>query len=532
MKTLPAPRESILEQLERMLVSDTFAGAERSRVLLKFLVEHVLENQPDRLKEYTIGSEALRRGDSFDPRTDPIVRAEASRLRNRLQQYYATNGVADTVLITLPKGSYVPQFEFRVAPGGKLTEAGETGDVRRASVWITRLVWFAIGGVAAGVVLGSALWVRGRARPEPETRPLEFEMELASGSLSLGSDFGTDVTLSPDGSRIVFVVRDRDGQLRLVTRGIGESTARNLPGTTGSRLPFSSPNGGWVGFWADGKVKKTAVDGGKPVVLADAADFSGASWVEDDNLIAVLGQAIVRVPASPGPTSVIVDLQREGVYPKWPDVLPGARHVLITAIGPPGPNNTSIEALSLTDGTRTVLLKGATFGRYRDGHLVYMNQGTLFAIPFDVDRLSTRGTAVPVLTDVSHAPTFGFGQLDIARNGTLVYRRSLANAPRVVSWIDRAGHVEPFFNRPNSYLFPRLSPDGRRAYPGNDGRTLNPGPKWRHDDIGPRPCIGSYDPAAGCSRQSLWCLDKRWPLPRHRIYEGSPLGANRRAITR
>ena len=436
-----------------------------------------VENQPDRLKEYTIGSEALGRGDSFDPRTDPIVRAEASRLRNRLQRSYATNGVADTVLITLPKGSYVPQFEFRVAPGGKLTEAGETGDVRRASVWINRLVWFAIGGVAAGVVLGSALWVRGRARPEPETRPLEFEMELASGSLSLGSDFGTDVTLSPDGSRIVFVVRDRDGQLRLVTRGVGESTARDLPGTTGSRLPFSSPNGGWVGFWADGKIKKTAVDGGKPVVLADAADFSGASWVEDDNLIAVVGQAIVRVPASPGPTSVIVDLQREGVYPKWPDVLPGARHVLITAIGPPGPNNASIEALSLTDGTRTVLLKGATFGRYRDGHLVYMNQGTLFAIPFDVDRLSTRGTAVPVLTDVSHAPTFGFAQLDIARNGTLVYRRSLANAPRVVSWIDRAGHVEPFFNRPDSYLFPRLSPDGRRAYLAMTDARVNPAAK-------------------------------------------------------
>ena len=165
MRTLPPPRELILEQLERMLASETFAGAERSRVLLKFLVEHVLENQPDRLKEYTIGSEALRRGDSFDPRTDPIVRAEASRLRNRIQRYYATNGVADTVLITLPKGSYVPRFEFRVALGGKLTEAGETGDVRRASVGINRLVWFAIGGMAAGVVLGSALWVRGRARP-------------------------------------------------------------------------------------------------------------------------------------------------------------------------------------------------------------------------------------------------------------------------------------------------------------------------------------------------------------------------------
>jgi WD40-like Beta Propeller Repeat len=448
-----------------MLASETFAGAERSRALLRFLVERAVEDRSDRLKEYTIGSEALGRGDSFDPRTDPIVRAEASRLRNRLQQYYATNGVTDTVLINLPKGSYVPQFEGRVAPGVTLTEAGETGE-HGASLWLARLVWFAIGVVAAGVVLGSALWVRGRTRLEAEARTHQYSVQLASGSLSLGSDYGTDLTLSPDGSRIVFVVRDRDGQLRLASRRVqeemGESTARDLPGTAGSRLPFSSPNGAWVGFWADGKIKKTAVDGGKPVVLADAADFGGASWVEDDHFIALVGQSIVRVPASPGPTSVIVNLEREGVYPKWPDVLPGARHVLITAIGPQGSPN--IEAVSLTDGTRKVLVKAGLFGRYRDGHLVYMNQGTLFAIPLDVDRLATRGTAVPVLNEVSYALTFGFAQLDIARNGTLVYQRSRAQAPRVVSWIDRTGNVEPFFNRPDSYQFPRLSPEGRRAY--------------------------------------------------------------------
>jgi serine/threonine-protein kinase len=463
-QALPPPREVILKQLERMRASETFAGAERSRAFLKFLVEQTLANQADRLKEYTIGSEALGRGESFDPRTDPIVRAEASRLRSRIERYYATNGTADTVLITLPKGSYVPQFEFRSALGGTLTEAGETGG-HRASIWFDRLVWFAIGGVAAAVVVGSALWVREPTRPGPELGTLQFQMELGSGSLSLGSDHGTDLTLSPDGSRIVFVVRESDGQLRLVTRDVeefGESTARDLPGTLGSRLPFSSPNGAWVGFWADGKIKKTAIDGGKPVVLADAPDFGGASWVEDDNFIAVLGQAIVRVPASPGPTSVIRNLQPDSVHPRWPDVLPGARHVLITTIAPPG--STNIEAVSLTDGTRKIVWKGGTFGRYRDGHLVYMNQGTLYAIRFDADTLSTDGTAVPVLSSASYEFNFGFAQLDIARNGTLVYRRSVAQSPRVVSWIDRTGHVEPFFNRPDSYQFPRLSPTSQRAY--------------------------------------------------------------------
>ena len=87
-----------------------FRRAERSSALLRFIVEQTLDGQADRLKEYTLGAEALGRGESFDPRIDPVVRAEASRLRTRLEQYYETDGGSDSVLLTLPKGTYVPQF--------------------------------------------------------------------------------------------------------------------------------------------------------------------------------------------------------------------------------------------------------------------------------------------------------------------------------------------------------------------------------------------------------------------------------------
>ena len=167
-QTLPPPRDLILEQLERMLASDTFAGAERSRALLRFIVEHVLENRPDRLKEYTIGSEALGRGDSFDPRTDPIVRAEASRLRSRIERYYATSGVADTILISLPRGSYVPRRQTRTIPesapvattvGGQLSTAG-----RRQ-----RFIWFVLGGITAGAAVMRCRDLRIRARRQRNT---------------------------------------------------------------------------------------------------------------------------------------------------------------------------------------------------------------------------------------------------------------------------------------------------------------------------------------------------------------------------
>src|SRR5215204_4930782 len=95
----------IMEQLARVLSSEGFRRSERSSAMLRYIVEKTVNGRADHLKEYTLGVEALGRGDSFDPRTDPIVRAEASRLRARLERYYETEGGSDALTILLPKGS-------------------------------------------------------------------------------------------------------------------------------------------------------------------------------------------------------------------------------------------------------------------------------------------------------------------------------------------------------------------------------------------------------------------------------------------
>jgi hypothetical protein len=474
MQTLPPPRDSILEQLERMLASDTFAGAERSRVLLRFLVQHAVENQSDRLKEYTIGSEALGRGDSFDPRTDPIVRAEASRLRSRLERYYATNGVADTVLITLPKGSYVPQLQSRAIPEAARVAPG-AGGPRSTAGRFQRSVWFVLGGVTVGAAV--MLFVSLREAPTTEFGGREFDVELGAADRSPGSDFGNDVILSPDGTRIVFVALGSDHVSRLMTQRLepGQRTLIRgepgplwqpadsvvlLPDTDGARAPFFSPDGRSVGFWADAKLKMVSVDGGSPIELTDAETFGGGSWGEDGEIIATIDGALRRVSLTSRQFTVVADLRKEGVTPRWPDLLPGGTHVLFTAGVPHGPDASNIEVLSLSDGTRTPLVR-AGFGRYlRDGYLLYVNQGTLFAVPFDRQRLAVHGTGVPVLEErVAYSTIFGNAKLDIARNGTLIYRRSPA---LVASWLDRGGKIEPLLTRPGAYTFPRLSPDGQR----------------------------------------------------------------------
>jgi eukaryotic-like serine/threonine-protein kinase len=461
MDTISVSREAILDQLERMLASPTFAGAERSRALLKFLVEQGLDRKTERLKEYTLGAEALGKGDDFDPRTDPIVRAEVSRLRARIDRYYTGEGTADPLLIALPKGSYVPVFSLRKTPGptGQAAEAERPAEASASRSWKP----IGVAAVLMALAVAVAVWGVRRGASGTDTAVQWFHAEMAPAGSALANDVGTDVVLSPDGSRVVFVVRGANGATRLMTRRLDQSIPMDLTGTEGARSPFMSPDGRWVGFWAGGALKKTSVDGGSPVLLCEAPDLHGASWGDNGDIVAAFGAGtLLRIPASAGTPAVILDLTPEAMAPRWPQVLPGGKHILFTAVGPAGPNTARIEVLSIADGRRTVVVQGGTYGRYHpDGYLMYINQGALFALASDLDRMTTRGSAVVVLDDVAYSSTFGFAHLDVARNGTLVYRRAVQGA-LVVSMLDGTGRVEPLLTSPGDYTFPRISPDARR----------------------------------------------------------------------
>ena len=461
MQASPISAESILEQLGKILSSSLFENAGRSRTLLKFVVERTVNNEGDRLKEYTLGAEALGRGDSFDPRTDPIVRAEASRLRSRLERYYALEGRADPIVIALPKGSYVPQFLDR----SMAEETDKASLPKGADPAVSRarlFTWLAVGALAAACAAGIGILVSRRfARPQ-ELSVVQFDVELKAGG-AVGSEVGTDVILSPDGTRLVYVSLGVDGVTHLNTRRLDQSQVTELPGTEGARVPFFSTDGRWVGFEASGKLKKTAVEGGSPIALCDSAGLLGASWGEDGNIIAALGQSTLwRISASGGTPAVVADLAKESKTPMWPQVLPGAKVVLFTAAGFSGPNGASIEALSLSTGKRSVLARGGTYGRYLpNGYVMYVNQGTLFALPIDIDRLEARGTATPILDGVSYSSIFGFAQLDFSRTGALVYRKS-SGGEVTAEWLDSAGQRDPVLRKPGRYLWPSVSPDGDR----------------------------------------------------------------------
>jgi serine/threonine-protein kinase len=457
-------RDAILAHLARVLASNAFGGAERSSVLLRFLVERTIDGDGERLKEYTVGAEALGRGAAFDPRTDPIVRAEASRLRARLERYYADEGRADDLIIELPKGTYVPTFAAREAAATAPVSPPPAALVSRWRSRARPTVWFVAGSAATLSAFALGAWVARPSLPPAKVSLMRLDVQLQSTG-SIGSEVGTDVVVAPDGSAVVFVSTDSAGVSRLRIRRFDGSSSVDLNGTEGARGPFWSPDERWVGFWARGQLKKTSIDGGSPVILCDAPDLLGATWSDDGSIVAAIDvtNRMVRVPAAGGTPSTAVVLDTTTVGPRWPQMLPGGKVVLYTAISSIGADRGSIEAASLATGHRTVLIKGGTFGRFVPPHyLTYVNQGTLYATRFDPLRLKTSGTPVPIIDDVAYSATFGLAQLSFSDSGVLVYRRAPSNGQSIVAMIDSADRVKPLVTAPGRYTWPALSPDGRR----------------------------------------------------------------------
>jgi eukaryotic-like serine/threonine-protein kinase len=447
-----AHRDVVLSQLDRILGSEVFKGSERSRSLLRFIVERTADGQAGRLKEYTIGAHALGRGDSFDPRTDPIVRAEASRLRHRLELYYATEGKSDSLLITLPKGGYAPLLEARPA------ESDPPKPVT-VPVWPWKVATF---GLALALVL--ALWAPWRNTQQRRELPVHLDVNLGTGQF-IGSEVGADMTVSSDGNWLVFVALDSEGRSHLFRRRLDRAETTEIPGTEGARNPFFSAKGSWVGFWSDGKLKKTLVDGGSPITLCEATDLLGGSWGDDGTIVAVLDSTsrLFRVPAEGGAPTVLADFGKASLKPRWPQVLPGEQAVLFTSSVGPASDSFDIDVLHIPDHKIKTLVHGGTYGRYlSNGQLVYVNRGSLFAAPFGLDKLEVQGTPTRVLDDVAYSSSFGYAQFDISRGGTLIYRRNPGKGSLTFAWLDRYGNTNGLLTTPGLYRWPRLSPDGRQ----------------------------------------------------------------------
>jgi serine/threonine-protein kinase len=323
--------------------------------------------------------------------------------------------------------------------------------------------WIAAGALA--VVASVALWALWRAQRAPDRPLLRFDADLGPDARH-GAAYGAAIALfSPDGQRVVYS-SSIDGRPMLAMRLLSESKGVVIPGTENGADPFFSPDGQWIAFFADGKLKKTPLRGGATAILANANNPRGGVWGQDGVIVAALNNnsGLVRLDAVGGAPKLLTHLEPGAATHRWPQLLPDGKTILFTSSGQlSNYEEASVQAVDINTGRVSVLHTGGYFGRWASsGHLLYMHDKSLFAIAMDLRTLSTRGVPVPVLSDVGAISTAGAGQFDLSATGTLVYRSGVAG-PTLwsLALLDRTGKPMKHLFNPGAYLTPRYSPNGR-----------------------------------------------------------------------
>ena len=311
-----------------------------------------------------------------------------------------------------------------------------------------------------GVITGVGVWSVMHREPTP--RPVaRFSLPLPPGD-SLSFTGRHVVALSSDGTRLVYTANEQ-----LYLRAMDQMEATPVRSTEDeARSPFFSPDGEWVGFYADGQLKKVAIRGGAAVSLCEAQNPWGARWGADDTIVfGQRGAGIMQVSADGGTPEVVIPLDSTGEVGHGPQVLPGENAVLFTLGDGTNWDDAQIVVHSLATGERKVLIEGGRDARYvPTGHLVYVLDGTLLAVPFDVDALEVMGGPIPMAEGVMTAgSTTGAAQFSVSDTGALVYvTGSNPFLERTLVWVYRDGREESLAAEPRAYTFPRISPDGGR----------------------------------------------------------------------
>ena len=323
------------------------------------------------------------------------------------------------------------------------------------------LATFVLGALVAGLAVKSISGV-GPSPFQQSTHRLTIDLP-AIAPMDLETP-GSAVAISPDGTRFVYVAA-RDGGTQLYVRPMDQFEATPIPGTEGGSGPFFSPDSQWVGFFAEGMLKKVSLSGGRPLSICEAAPRTarGASWGSDDTIIFKVGSGLFRVSAAAGATPTLVT-EGVGILDVWPELLPGGKDLLFTNMARGNFDDARIALLSLETEGVTVLDETGTNPRYaRSGHLVFARAGNLLAAPFDRARREITGPPVTVVESAAGNAATGSMHFSISSAGSLVYVPGAGRATQAtLVWVDRQGGAEPLPLLPDVYEDPRLSPDRRR----------------------------------------------------------------------
>jgi Tol biopolymer transport system component len=329
--------------------------------------------------------------------------------------------------------------------------------------WAERLGLLALGAALASVAVLS-VW----SRPESSPRR-SFVSSLAfptdSGSL-LAWRGSPQLAVSPEGSRLAYVGMGRDRSPAIFVRDVGSNSVREVAGTANARGPFWSPDGRFVGFIAEDKIRKVPADGGAVQVLGDAPDqeagMSGATWNRQGVILFSTGGSLERVSAEGGPAQVVLRRGAGEIFLRFPSFLHDGRRFLYLVQRAGGPSRVYVASL---DGgaAPTLVHEGQSRAVVtRTGHLLFVQDGVLFAQRFDDRALKLVGEPRPIAVRVVNNPGTGHASFSVGERGPLVFTE--VGQVRVELTIrDRHGRTTERLTELGRYLGPALAPGGRQV---------------------------------------------------------------------
>ena len=330
---------------------------------------------------------------------------------------------------------------------------------RRSPAFVAPLL---LVGIATGAI---AMWLALRSPVRDRPRPARLAFSAPEGVVL---DVGPPVP-SPDGTRIAFAARDREGQRTLWIRTIASLSAQRLAGTEGvaGNAVFWSPDSAWVGFAAGGKLKKISANGGPALNICSINSLLGATWSADNTILLAPANrtTLFRVAASggtPEPLTALNAQRRENSH-RWPHFLPDGRHFLFTARSDVLENN-FIYVGSLDAKEIKPLIAAQSPGIYvSPGWLLYVREQTLMAQHLDLQALALTGEPVVVAAAVGHNTPSSQAFFGASNNGAVIAFEPAAPARSSLTWYNRAGESIATVGPERSYGDLQLSPDGRMA---------------------------------------------------------------------
>jgi len=321
--------------------------------------------------------------------------------------------------------------------------------------------WHLIIAIFLGIILGwflNTVWDQGKIKTSA------YHMSIGlPGDTPLYDYTQSSIDISPDGQTIIFI-SSFEGESQIFKRFVSEKNVYPIKGTENARNPFFSPDGKWIGFFANGKLKKVLASGGISITICDVMNFTNATWLPNGNIIyGVLGVGLKIVSDEGGEPEVFsaINWSAGGEWRYLNPAFFSKHNLLFYAVVNIDCKSSKIICRNIKTNEEKVIIKNAGAAQYLpNGYLVYYQDGCLMAATFDPKNMEITGSSNIIIEDYSYSERCTDPRVNVSLNGTLIYLSGMPGSYTLCT-VDFNGDSRSLYTGDLFMYGPKYSPDGK-----------------------------------------------------------------------